>query len=172
MPSNVGSTVFFVRWKANFLSCQGANKNQMHAVTLHHSAGLSVGGSKRGTERQTRIVTETGRHEGEVQRWPTWGSLFLFFFSLPRNELGRESLCIGLINSYLSSAWHPGNRSGFALGLIFRPVEDSQFIRALFRLHTPNFPDLPKKKWGVMKRGKERVIEEGIDDKEGEMEGR
>ena len=82
----------------------------------------------------------------------------------------KDSLCIRLINSYSSSAWHLGNRSGFALGLIFRPVEDSQSIRALFRLHTTNFLDLPKKQGE--KRKKIRVIEEGIDDIQGEMEGR
>ncbi len=91
-------------------------------------------------------------------------------FLLPHNEVGKESFCIGLINSYSSSAWHPGNRSGFALGLIFRPVEDSQSIRALFRLHSTNFLDLPKKR--REERENERVIEEGIDDIEGEMEGR
>lgn len=84
--------------------------------------------------------------------------------------MGKDPLCIGLINSYSSSAWHPGNRSGFALGLIFRPVEDSQSIRSLFRLHTPNFLNLPKEARG--KRENERVIEEGIDDIEEEMEGR
>lgn len=138
MSSNVGSAVFFVRWKANFLSCQGANKNQMHTVTLHQAAGLSVAESNRG---QSDKDWETGRESAMLV---SLGCLYSFF--LPHNEVGKESLCIGLINSYSSSAWHPGNRSGFALGLIFRPVEDSQSIRALFRLHTPNFLDLPKKR--------------------------
>lgn len=88
-----------------------------------------------------------------------------FFFSIPHNEVGKESLCIGLINSYSSSEWHPGNRSGFALGLIFRPMEDSQFIRAPFRLHTTNFSGPPKEAKGNGE--KMRVIEEVRDDIEG-----
>lgn len=160
--------MFFVRWKANFLACQGANKNQTHTVTLHQAAGLSAGESKRGMERETGRVTETGEQE-ESTTLANLSSLCFFFF-LPHNEVGKESLCIGLINSYSSSAWHLGNRSGFALGLIFRPVEDSQSIRALFRLHTTNFLDLPKKRGE--ERENERVIEEGIDDVEEEMEGR
>lgn len=88
--------------------------------------------------------TERQRQGEKVPCWSAWAACILFFRT--HNEVRKESLCIGLINSYSSSAWHPGNRSGFALGLIFRPVEDSQFIRALFRLRTPNFPDLPKKR--------------------------
>lgn len=177
MSSNIQSAVFFVRWKANFLGCQEANKNQTHTVTLHQAAGLSAGERQRGTERETGRVTETGRQGERVPRWPTWAP--------PHNEVGKDPLCIGLINSYSSSAWHPGNRSGFALGLIFRPVEDSQSIRALFRLHTTNFLHLPKKQggrerkwegdWGgnrwhrgrdggkirVRKRGRERKGERG-----------
>lgn len=77
-----------------------------------------------------------------------------------------EPLCIGLINSYSSSAWHPGNRSGFALGLIFRPADDSRSIRAPLRQHTANFPELPKEAKGAEGEN-ERVIERGIDDIEG-----
>lgn len=116
-------------------------------------------------------MTETGPRRWVPHRpTRTAGGFFLYIYFLAHNEVGMESLCIGLINSYSSSAWHTGNRSGFALGLIFRPVEDSQSIRALFRLHTTNFPDLPKKQGE--KREKMGVIEEGIDDIEGEMEGR
>lgn len=107
---------------------------------------------------------------------PHWltGAAGIFPPPPTHNEVEKESLCIGLINSYSSSAWHPGNRSGFALGLIFRPVEDSQSIRALFRLRTANFPGPPKRSEGGWGREgeNERVIEEGIDDIEGEMEGR
>lgn len=77
-----------------------------------------------------------------------------------------EPLCIGLINSYSSSAWHPGNRSGFALGLIFRPADDSRSIRAPLRQRTANFPELPKEAKGTEGEN-ERVIERGIDDIEG-----
>ncbi|KAM3604790.1 uncharacterized protein V6R79_016221, partial [Siganus canaliculatus] len=49
-------------------------------------------------------------------------------------------------------------------------MDDSQSIRTLFRLRTPNFLDLPKKRGE--ERENERVIEEGIDDIVGEMEGR
>lgn len=119
----------------------------------------------RGTERETGGVTQTGQRGESAPLRPVF-----FFFLLPYNKVWKDSLCIRLINSYSSSAWHLGNRSGFALGLIFRPVEDSQSIRALFRLHTTNFLDLPKKQGE--KRKKTRVIEEGIDDIQGEMEGR
>lgn len=113
------------------------------------------------------VITYYVKRGSGERVWPTWAAWFFFF--LPHNEVGTESLCIRLINSYSSSAWHPGNRSGFALGLIFRPVEDSQSIRALFRRHTTNFPDRLKK-WGD-ERENERVIEGGIDDIEGEMGG-
>lgn len=129
----------FVRWKANFLCCQGANKNQTHTVTFHQAAGLSAREGRRETERETGGVTETARREREREcHRASSGGLP---FPLPQhiNKVGKESLYIGLINSYSSSAWHPGNRSWFALGLIFRPVEDSQSIRALYRLHTTNF---------------------------------
>lgn len=139
----------------------------MHTVTLHQPAGLSAKESMRGMERKTGRVAETGRR-GQSATVASLSCHYIFFLS--HNEVEKESLCIGLINSYSSSAWHPGNRSGFALGLIFKPMEDSQFIRALFRLHTTNFLDLPKKQGE--ERGKMRVIEEGIDDIEGEMEGR
>lgn len=116
--------------------------------------------------------------EREKREWQRWGEGALHWPAqavcisppLPHNDVGKDSLCIGLINSYSSSARHPGNRSGFALGLIFRPVEDSQSIRALFRLQTANFLDLPKK-WGEA-RENERVTEEGVDDIEREMERR
>lgn len=48
-------------------------------------------------------------------------------------------------------------------------MEDSQSIRALFRLHTTNFLDRLKKQGDA--RENERVIEGGIDDIEGEMGG-
>lgn len=166
MSSNIWEAVFFVRWKANFLSCQGANRNQTYTVTLHQAAGLSARGSKRGMGRERRESdTDEVRecYTGQLK-------LSVFFPPLPHNDVGKDSLCIGLINSYSSSARHPGNRSGFALGLIFRPVEDSQSIRALFRLQTANFLDLPKK-WGEA-RENERVTEEGVDDIEREMERR
>lgn len=52
MSPNIWKAVFFfVRWKANFLGCQSANRNQMYTVTLHQAAGLSAAGSKRGTGR-------------------------------------------------------------------------------------------------------------------------
>lgn len=162
MSSNIRSAVVFVRWKANFLGCQRANKKQTHTVTLHQAAGLSAGEEQR--ERQ-----EEWHRQGSEEKARHF-ALFFFFFLLPYNKVWKDSLCIRLINSYSSSAWHLGNRSGFALGLIFRPVEDSQSIRALFRLHTTNFLDLPKKQGE--KRKKIRVIEEGIDDIQGEMEGR
>lgn len=117
-------------------------------------------------ERETGRVTETGAHIGQLEQ-------LAFLFFRPHNEARKESLCIGLIKSYSSSAWHPGNWSGFALGLIFRPVEDSQSIRTLFRLHTTNFLDLPKKRREEREeRENGRVIETGMDDIEGEMEGR
>lgn len=50
-----------------------------------------------------------------------------------------ESLCISSINSYSSSVWHLGDRRGFALGLIFRPTNDSQSISVAFELWTTNF---------------------------------
>lgn len=183
MSCNIQSAVFFVRWKANFLGCQEANKNQTHTVTLHQAAGLSAIEMQQGTERDTGRVTETGR-QGE--RVPTWAAPPPLPFPPLHNEVGKDPLCIGLINSYSSSAWHPGNRSGFALGLIFRPVEDSQSIRALFSLHTTNFLDLPKKRteregewegdWGrnrwhrgrdggkirMRERGRERKGERGL----------
>lgn len=169
MSSNIRSAVFFVRWKANFLGCQRANKKQTHTVTLHQAAGLSAGEEQR--ERQEEWHRQGGGervcHIGQLER-PV---LFYFFFPLPYNKAWKDSLCIRLINSYSSSAWHLGNRSGFALGLIFRPVEDSQSIRALFRLCTTNFLDLPKKQ-GEERKKNQRVIEEGIDDIQGEMEGR
>lgn len=111
-------------------------------------------------------VTETGRHTGKVLCWPA-----CIFLSLSHNEVGKESLCIGLINSYSSCVRHPGSRSGFALGLIYRPVEDSQFIRALFRLQTTKFSGPPNEARGE-EVGNERVIEEGRDDKEAVMERR
>lgn len=165
MSSNKRSAVFFVRWKANFPGCQGGNKKQTRTVTLHQAAGLSAGESNRGAERQEEWQRQDGR-----ERACHTGQLEPIFSFLPHNDVGKESLCIGLINSYSSSAWHPGNRSGFALGLIFSPVEDSQSIRAPFRLHTTNFLDLPKKQGE--ERENERVIEEGTDDIGGEMEGR
>lgn len=86
---------------------------------------------------------------------------------LPVMRWGQaEPLCIRLINSYSSPAWHPGNRSGFALGLIFRPADDSRSIRAPLRQCTANFPQLPEEAKGTGGEN-ERLIERGIDDIEG-----
>lgn len=74
-----------------------------------------------------------------------------------------EPLCIGLINSYSSSAWHPGSRSGFALGLIFGPADDRRSIRAPLRQHAANFPEMPEEAKGAEGEN-ERVIERGVDD--------
>lgn len=105
---------------------------------------------------------------GERRVWSTWAAC-----SSPPPPLlhimrwgQAEPLCIGLINSYSSSAWHPGNRSGIALGLIFRPGDDSRSIRAPLRQHSANFPELPKEAKGTEGEN-ERVIERGIDDIEG-----
>lgn len=82
--------------------------------------------------------------------------------------MGTESLCIGLINSYSSSAWHPGKEwvcpwaNLQACGR--QPIHQSPV-----RLHTTNFLGRLKKQGDA--REKERVIEGGIDDIEGEMGG-
>lgn len=76
-----------------------------------------------------------------------------------------ESLCIRSINSYSSSVWHPGNRRGFALGLIFRPTNDSQSIRVAFGLWTTNFTGRVDKE-----KENEKVIERAIDDLRAEVE--
>lgn len=49
----------------------------------------------------------------------------VFFFFSTHDEVAKESLCIGLLNSYSSSIWHTENSSGFALELIFRHAKDS-----------------------------------------------
>lgn len=123
-------------------------------------------GGRHGSDGRWEVGKDCGQPEPPVS--------FLFFFFLPFYRIMRwgqtEPLCIGLINSYSSSAWHSGNRSRFALGLIFRPVEDSQSIRELLRQHTTNFPETPKEARG-RKGENERVIEGGIDDIGGEMGG-
>lgn len=149
---------FFSRWKANFLACQGANKKQTATVTLHQVAGLSAGGRRRTDSRWEVRKEECGQ---PPLSFPTRPSLVHIM------RWGQaEPLCIGLINSYSSSAWHPGSRSGFALGLIFRPADDSRSIRAPLRRRTANFPEVPEEAKGTEGEN-ERVIERGVDDIEG-----
>lgn len=118
--------------------------------------------------RNVREWQSLGGGERRVRSaWAAWSSpppATLSFLHIMRWGQA-EPLCIGLINSYSSSAWHPGNRSGFALGLIFRPADDSRSIRAPRRQHTANFPELPKEAKGTEGEN-ERVIERGIDDME------
>lgn len=95
---------------------------------------------KRKRDRQRRSDRQGGEESGQLELQ------LVFFFPLPHNEVGMESLRIRLINSYSSSAWHLGSRSGSALGLIFRPLEDSQSIKLLLRLCTTNFDAPPKSK--------------------------
>lgn len=125
MSSNIWSAVFFCKMKSQFPGLSGS-KQEANA-DCHIASGCwficwRKQKSKGERHRRSDRHREVGRECGQLEQ-PDF-----FFCFLPHNEVGTESLCIGLINSYSSSAWHPGNRSGFALGLIFRPVEDSQSI--------------------------------------------
>lgn len=145
MSSNIRSAAFFWKMKSQFPRLSGSE--QEANADCHITSGCwFICWRKRKSKRERHRRSD--RHIGgesvtNLRR----------FFPLHHNEVGTESLCIRLINSYSSSAWHPGNRSGFALGLIFRPVEDSQSIRA--QTAYSKLSDRPKK------RGDEREKSEG-----------
>lgn len=159
--------------KSQFPGLSGS-KQEANADCHIASGGRFICRRKQRSEGGDTGLTDAGRWGKSVANLSRLFLFSSFFFPLPFYPIMRwgqtEPLCIGLINSYSSSAWHPGNRSGFALGLIFRPVEDSQSIRELLRQHAANFPETPKEARG-RKGENERVIEGGIDDIGGETGG-
>lgn len=101
-------SVFFVKMKSQF---PGLSESKQEAnADCHIASGCwficwKKQKCKGERHRRSDRHREVGRDCGHLEQLVF--SFFLFFF-LRHNEVGTESLCIGLINSYSSSAWHPG----------------------------------------------------------------